>query len=151
MRSNPFSRQSRCSCPPLDSKLADYFVNSVGQLIWMLIEFAPGGFHLPGASANDLKIFLIIGKRALPSSFLRYKDAARHRPARRPLMVFDSHPFEPVTFSSTAKNKVTKKKPPQLKFLTAKNGGKAVAQPPKRYRQSRLSCTLTMCVLVILL
>jgi hypothetical protein len=26
-----------------------------------------------------------------------------------------------------------------------------VAQPPKRYRQSRLSCTLTMCVLVILL
>jgi hypothetical protein len=32
------SRQSQC--PPLDSKLADYFVNSVGQLAWMLIEFA---------------------------------------------------------------------------------------------------------------
>jgi hypothetical protein len=27
------------------------------------------------------------------------------------MMVFDSNPFEPVTFSSTAKNKVTKKKP----------------------------------------
>ena len=28
---------------PLDSKLADYFVNSVGQLAWMLIEFAIAG------------------------------------------------------------------------------------------------------------
>jgi hypothetical protein len=36
-------------------------------------------------------------------------------------MVFDLNPFEPVTFSSTAKNQVTKKKPPLQKFLTAKN------------------------------
>jgi len=37
-------------------------------------------------------------------------------------MVFDLNPFKPVTFSSTAKNKVTKKKPPLQKFLTAKTG-----------------------------
>jgi hypothetical protein len=38
------------------------------------------------------------------------------------MMVLVSNPFEPVTFSSTAKNKVTKKKPPLLKFLTAQKG-----------------------------
>ncbi|MGS2719982.1 hypothetical protein [Paraglaciecola aestuariivivens] len=33
---------------------------------------------------------------------------------------FVSNPFEPVTFSSTAKNKVTKKMPPPLKVLNRK-------------------------------
>jgi len=37
-------------------------------------------------------------------------------------MVFDSNPFEPDTLFSTAKNRVSRKMPPLLKFLTAKNG-----------------------------
>ncbi|MFT6990653.1 MAG: hypothetical protein ACJASL_002635 [Paraglaciecola sp.] len=45
------------------------------------------------------------------------------------LAVFGSNPFEPVTLFSTAKNRVTRKMPPLLKFLTAK---KAVAEPPKK-------------------
>jgi hypothetical protein len=35
-------------------------------------------------------------------------------------MVFDLNPFKPDTFFSTAKNRVSRKMPPLLKFLTAK-------------------------------
>jgi hypothetical protein len=37
------SRQSRCFLPTLDSKLADYQVNLVGQFARMQIEFAIAG------------------------------------------------------------------------------------------------------------
>jgi hypothetical protein len=35
------------------------------------------------------------------------------------LMVFDLNPFKPVTLFSAAKNRVTRKMPPLLNFLTA--------------------------------
>ena len=54
----------------LDSKLADYIVNSVGQLAWMQIEFVEGGFRLLGASAND----------RLNSQYNRMKSIALERP-----------------------------------------------------------------------
>jgi hypothetical protein len=41
--------------------------------------------------------------------------------AQSSLIVYVSNPFEPVTLFSTAKNRVTRKMPPLLKFLTAKN------------------------------
>jgi hypothetical protein len=46
------------------------------------------------------------------------------------LPVFDSNPFEPVTFFQQQKIS-NQKMPPLVKFLTAKNGGRAVAEPPK--------------------
>tara|TARA_R110002167_G_scaffold297940_1_gene502271 strand:+ start:73 stop:303 length:231 start_codon:yes stop_codon:yes gene_type:complete len=74
------------------------------------------------------------------------------------MMVFDSNPFEPVIFykvhpvlylsgqlklfhiypvNMEQPKEVSKNGRSQLKLLTTKNGGEAVALPPKRYRKSR--------------
>jgi len=44
-------------------------------------------------------------------SYTYFLETKKARFAPSSMMVFDLNPFKPVTFSSTAKNKVTKKKP----------------------------------------
>jgi hypothetical protein len=92
-------------------------VNSVGQLAWMLIEFALGCFPLPGASTNDLKNLPDNWKKSVALEFfLKYK--ARCAPSS--MMVFVSNPFKPATLFQQQK-RVARKCSLRLKFLTAQN------------------------------